>query len=134
MIAALRLASIGQLPFWQGPPTHRATGIIAWVSIQTNVPFGARPERNGFLIRLARAELAEKYRQPRNVGDAHERGYVSGVRYSAFVDVSGGGADSFALGIAHKQNETTIIARKAAPLTVTRANFIRQNVKVTQGY
>jgi hypothetical protein len=33
----------------------------------------------------------------------HERGALDGIRYAGFVDVSGGGADSFALAIAHKE-------------------------------
>ena len=40
---------------------------------------------------------------------AHERGPLNGVKYNAFVDVSGGGADSFALAIAHKADDIAIL-------------------------
>ena len=39
----------------------------------------------------------------------HERGPVAGTRYNAFVDVSGGGADSFALALSHKEGETGVL-------------------------
>jgi hypothetical protein len=39
----------------------------------------------------------------------HERGYIAGTRYTAFVDVSGGGADSFALSIAHKEDDVGVL-------------------------
>lgn len=39
----------------------------------------------------------------------HERPYVAGLRYYAFVDVSGGGADSFALAIAHTEGEVGVL-------------------------
>ena len=38
-----------------------------------------------------------------------ERGPLPGVRYSAFVDPSGGSRDSFTLAVAHKQDEVTVI-------------------------
>jgi hypothetical protein len=38
-----------------------------------------------------------------------ERAPVSGIRYSAFVDPSGGSADSFTLAIAHKQGDIAIL-------------------------
>ncbi len=39
----------------------------------------------------------------------HERGYIDGTRYTAFVDVSGGGADSFALAIAHTEDGVGVL-------------------------
>lgn len=39
----------------------------------------------------------------------YERGPLPGVRYHAFVDPSGGSADSFTLAVAHKQNEVAVI-------------------------
>ena len=38
-----------------------------------------------------------------------ERSPLGNVRYVGFVDVSGGGADSFALAIAHKEGETAVL-------------------------
>lgn len=43
------------------------------------------------------------------VADRHELPSVSGVRYVAFVDPSGGSADSFTLAIAHRENERVIL-------------------------
>ena len=40
---------------------------------------------------------------------AHERGPLANMRYAAFVDVSGGGADSFALAVAHKEGEVGVL-------------------------
>jgi len=40
---------------------------------------------------------------------AHERGRLDGMRYVAFVDVSGGGSDSFALAIAHREGESAVL-------------------------
>jgi hypothetical protein len=39
----------------------------------------------------------------------HERAALDGIRYLAFVDTSGGGVDSFALGIAHKDGELGVL-------------------------
>lgn len=39
----------------------------------------------------------------------HERGYMNGTHYGAFVDVSGGGADSFALAVAHREDEVGVL-------------------------
>jgi hypothetical protein len=41
--------------------------------------------------------------------DVRERPPVSGVRYTAFVDPSGGSADSMTLAIAHKQDDAVIL-------------------------
>jgi hypothetical protein len=38
-----------------------------------------------------------------------ERAPVAGVRYSAFVDPSGGSNDSFAMAIAHRENDTAVV-------------------------
>jgi hypothetical protein len=40
---------------------------------------------------------------------AHERGYLAGARYTGFVDVSGGGVDSFALAVAHKEGDLGVL-------------------------
>ena len=40
---------------------------------------------------------------------ASERGPLDGTRYVGFVDVSGGGADSFALAVGHKQGEIGVL-------------------------
>ena len=40
---------------------------------------------------------------------AHERGPFGNTRYTGFVDVSGGGADSFALAVAHKEGEIGVL-------------------------
>lgn len=39
----------------------------------------------------------------------HERPFVRGIKYSAFVDPSGGSADAFALAIAHKEGDGAIL-------------------------
>lgn len=39
----------------------------------------------------------------------HERAPVPGIKYSAFVDPSGGSADSFTLAIAHKEGDAAIL-------------------------
>ena len=39
----------------------------------------------------------------------HERGVLDGIRYGGFVDVSGGGANSFALAIGHKEGEIGVL-------------------------
>ncbi len=41
--------------------------------------------------------------------DVLERAPVAGVRYSAFVDPSGGSNDSFTLAVAHRENETAVL-------------------------
>ncbi len=52
----------------------------------------------------------------RDAGDAcvewgtQERDPVIGTRYTAFVDVSGGGADSFALAVSHKEGDVGVLA------------------------
>ena len=39
----------------------------------------------------------------------HERGYLPGHRYSAFVDPSGGSHDSFTIGVAHKEGDIGVL-------------------------
>jgi hypothetical protein len=41
--------------------------------------------------------------------DVRERAPISGIRYLAFVDPSGGSADSFTISIAHKQDDVAVL-------------------------
>lgn len=66
---------------------------------------------------------------------AHERPYIGTARYVGFVDVSGGGADAFALGIAHKENETAVLdcLREVRP-PLSPEGVIQEFADVLQSY
>jgi hypothetical protein len=72
-------------------------------SVSAEAEFGAefRTDIESFIAREALEACVEC--------GVRERGYARGTRYTGFVDVSGGGADSFALGIAHKEGEVAVL-------------------------
>ena len=55
-----------------------------------------------------------------------ENGRVEGITYSAFTDPSGGRADSFTLGIAHREKEKVVLDR----LEERRPPFAPQNIAI----
>ena len=71
--------------------------------ISAAAEYGAqfRTDIEGFITRDALAAVTDR--------SVLERGPIGGLHYTAFVDPSGGSADSFTLAIAHKQDDIAIL-------------------------
>jgi hypothetical protein len=79
--------------------------------ISAEAEFGAqfRTDVETYIVREVLESCVER--------GCHERGPSDAHRYTGFVDVSGGGADSFALSIAHKEGDLAVqdLAREVRP-------------------